>query len=73
MNKFYYFKDGSYIIRVHSSFYKRGNCWATGVSAIKKEFAIIYYSPYVLWDRATKKDWYRVIRLLCVEDRRDIL
>lgn len=69
MNKFYYFKSSDYIIRVPLGFYKKCGYWATGVSATTKVIAEIYYSPHVLWDRATKKDWYKVIRLLCVENR----
>lgn len=69
MNKFYYFKNNDYIIRVPLGFYKKCGYLATGISATKKEIAEFYYSPYVLWGRATKKDWYKVIRLLCVENR----
>lgn len=73
MNKFYYFKNSDYIIRVPSGFYKK-HYWATGISATEKDKIIeIYYSPYVSWDRATRKDWYKITRLLCVENRRSIL
>ena len=73
MSKFYYFKISGYIIRVPLGFYKKCGYWATGISATKKEIAEIYYSPYAPWDKATRKDWYKVTRLLCVENRRSIL
>ena len=67
MIKFYYFKNSDYIIRVHPFYVDiKRRCWAKGlsigISVIKKEITEIYYNPCVLWDRATKKDWYKAIR-----------
>lgn len=62
MIKFYYFKVNDYIVRVFPSYYCEIAHWAMGVSATKKEITNVFYYPQGLWDKATKKDWYKAIR-----------